>query len=46
MDDFRRETGLEGRHGGRALAVAEDVMDRNVLAAAHDELFAATGRHE
>ena len=41
MDDLGRQARLERRDRGRALAVAEDVMDRNVAAAAHDELLAA-----
>ena len=32
--------GLEGRDGGPAFAIAEHVMDGNVVAAAHDEFLA------
>src|SRR6185369_15846582 len=36
VHDLGREARLEGRDRGRALAVAEDVMGGNVVAAAHD----------
>ena len=37
MHHLGRQAGLEGGARGRPLAVAEDVMDRDVAAAAHDE---------
>ncbi len=40
MDDLGREAGGMRGDRGRALAVAEHVMDGNVVAAAHDELLA------
>src|SRR5258708_4696328 len=43
MDVSRREPRLERRYRSRALAVAKDVMNRNVLAAAHDKFLAAAG---
>ena len=46
MKDFGRQTGFERSHRGGALAVAKDVMDGNVAAAAHDELLAAVVGHE
>ena len=40
VDDFGREAGGMRGHGGRSLAITEDVMDWNVVAATHDELLA------
>ena len=46
IDDLGRQARLERRNRRRPLAVAEDMMDRDVLAAAGDELLAAMRDHE